>query len=160
MTSCGPHLVDGRQFRWFLSCYYCILTLPWRTIPVPHRSPIITPLIFAAVCRFEVLIYSACGLKFGSREGPFVPLPVSLNVHDNGSAHDYPQEPTEGEGDAGPLPVNQHLRLTCPAADISCSRSGLDNGGKTTILKRLNGEDIMAVSPTLGFNIKTFMHEG
>ncbi|GJE84826.1 GTP-binding protein [Phanerochaete sordida] len=35
---------------------------------------------------------------------------------------------------------------------------GLDNAGKTTILKKLNGEDIMEVSPTLGFNIKTFMH--
>ncbi|KAE9399099.1 ARF/SAR superfamily [Gymnopus androsaceus JB14] len=35
---------------------------------------------------------------------------------------------------------------------------GLDNAGKTTILKKLNGEDIMSVSPTLGFNIKTFMH--
>lgn len=46
------------------------------------------------------------------------------------------------------------------AANISHSRSGLDNAGKTTILKRLNGEDIMAVSPTLGFNIKTFVHEG
>ena len=47
-----------------------------------------------------------------------------------------------------------------PAADIPRSHSGLDNAGKTTILKRLNGEDIMAVSPTLGFNIKTFVHEG
>ncbi|TFK56284.1 GTP-binding protein [Heliocybe sulcata] len=37
---------------------------------------------------------------------------------------------------------------------------GLDNAGKTTILKKLNGEDIMSVSPTLGFNIKTFMHGG
>lgn len=27
---------------------------------------------------------------------------------------------------------------------------GLDNGGKTTILKKLNGEDIYEVSPTLG----------
>ncbi|KDQ65087.1 hypothetical protein JAAARDRAFT_146448 [Jaapia argillacea MUCL 33604] len=35
---------------------------------------------------------------------------------------------------------------------------GLDNAGKTTILKKLNGEDIMGISPTLGFNIKTFMH--
>ncbi|KAI0289508.1 GTP-binding protein [Russula brevipes] len=35
---------------------------------------------------------------------------------------------------------------------------GLDNGGKTTILKKLNGEDIVDVSPTLGFNIKTFVH--
>ncbi|KAJ7666500.1 GTP-binding protein [Mycena rosella] len=35
---------------------------------------------------------------------------------------------------------------------------GLDNAGKTTILKKLNGEDILGVSPTLGFNIKTFAH--
>ncbi|KAF9464243.1 ADP-ribosylation factor family-domain-containing protein [Collybia nuda] len=35
---------------------------------------------------------------------------------------------------------------------------GLDNAGKTTILKKLNGEDIMGISPTLGFNIKTFVH--
>jgi len=35
---------------------------------------------------------------------------------------------------------------------------GLDNAGKTTILKKLNGEDISSISPTLGFNIKTFAH--
>ncbi|KIL67416.1 hypothetical protein M378DRAFT_159851 [Amanita muscaria Koide BX008] len=35
---------------------------------------------------------------------------------------------------------------------------GLDNAGKTTILKKLNGEDVKGVSPTLGFNIKTFIH--
>ncbi|KAL9712431.1 ADP-ribosylation factor-like protein 2 [Leucoagaricus gongylophorus] len=35
---------------------------------------------------------------------------------------------------------------------------GLDNAGKTTILKKLSDEDIMSVSPTLGFNIKTFAH--
>ncbi|KAK0429200.1 hypothetical protein QR680_011248 [Steinernema hermaphroditum] len=32
---------------------------------------------------------------------------------------------------------------------------GLDNAGKTTILKKINGEDVNVVSPTLGFNIKT-----
>lgn len=32
---------------------------------------------------------------------------------------------------------------------------GLDNAGKTTILKKFNGEDISQISPTLGFNIKT-----
>jgi ADP-ribosylation factor-like protein 2 len=31
---------------------------------------------------------------------------------------------------------------------------GLDNAGKTTIVKRVNGEDIGSVSPTLGFNIR------
>ena len=36
---------------------------------------------------------------------------------------------------------------------------GLDNAGKTTILKKFNGEDISLISPTLGFNIlKT--HQG
>lgn len=37
---------------------------------------------------------------------------------------------------------------------------GLDNAGKTTILKRINGEPIDTISPTLGFNIKTLEHEG
>lgn len=39
-------------------------------------------------------------------------------------------------------------------------RSGLDNAGKTTIVKRINGEDISTVSPTLGFNIKTMEYNG
>lgn len=38
--------------------------------------------------------------------------------------------------------------------------SGLDNAGKTTILKRLNGEDIDMIEPTLGFNINTLEHRG
>lgn len=38
--------------------------------------------------------------------------------------------------------------------------SGLDNAGKTTILKRLNGEDIDTIEPTLGFNINTLEHRG
>ncbi|XP_054758125.1 ADP-ribosylation factor-like protein 2 [Lytechinus pictus] len=37
---------------------------------------------------------------------------------------------------------------------------GLDNAGKTTILKKFNGEDINTISPTLGFNIKTLEHKG
>ncbi|XP_054732156.1 ADP-ribosylation factor-like protein 2 [Anastrepha obliqua] len=37
---------------------------------------------------------------------------------------------------------------------------GLDNAGKTTILKRFNGESIDTISPTLGFNIKTLEHNG
>lgn len=35
---------------------------------------------------------------------------------------------------------------------------GLDNAGKTTIVKKINGEDVLSISPTLGFNIKTFVH--
>jgi len=37
---------------------------------------------------------------------------------------------------------------------------GLDNAGKTTILKKFIGEDISTISPTLGFNIKTIEHRG
>uniref|UniRef100_A0A3P8WNS3 ADP-ribosylation factor-like 2 n=1 Tax=Cynoglossus semilaevis TaxID=244447 RepID=A0A3P8WNS3_CYNSE len=37
---------------------------------------------------------------------------------------------------------------------------GLDNAGKTTILKKFNGEDISTISPTLGFNIQTLEHRG
>lgn len=36
---------------------------------------------------------------------------------------------------------------------------GLDNAGKTTIVKRLNGEDIDSITPTLGFKISTFKYE-
>ncbi|KAG9248290.1 ADP-ribosylation factor family protein [Calycina marina] len=37
---------------------------------------------------------------------------------------------------------------------------GLDNAGKTTIVKRIMGEDVNTVSPTLGFIIKTIEYEG
>ena len=35
---------------------------------------------------------------------------------------------------------------------------GLDNAGKTTIVKKLNGENIDTISPTLGFNISGLVH--
>lgn len=37
---------------------------------------------------------------------------------------------------------------------------GLDNSGKTTILKKLSDEDISTIMPTQGFNIKTLIHDG
>ncbi|CEI38658.1 unnamed protein product [Fusarium venenatum] len=37
---------------------------------------------------------------------------------------------------------------------------GLDNAGKTTIVKQVMGEDVNTVSPTLGFIIKTIDYEG
>lgn len=39
-------------------------------------------------------------------------------------------------------------------------RSGLDNAGKTTIVKKIMGEDVNTVSPTLGFIIKTIDYDG
>lgn len=37
---------------------------------------------------------------------------------------------------------------------------GLDNAGKTTIVKHLKGEDVHTVSPTLGFDINTMEFDG
>jgi len=37
---------------------------------------------------------------------------------------------------------------------------GLDNAGKTTILRKFNGEDVNTIAPTLGFNIKTLEFRG
>ena len=37
---------------------------------------------------------------------------------------------------------------------------GLDNAGKTTILKTLTSEDISHTMPTQGFNIKSIMQDG
>ncbi len=39
-------------------------------------------------------------------------------------------------------------------------RRGLDNAGKTTIVKRIMNEDVNSVSPTLGFIIKTIDYDG
>lgn len=38
--------------------------------------------------------------------------------------------------------------------------SGLDNAGKTTIVKKIMNEDVNNVSPTLGFIIKTIDYNG
>lgn len=35
---------------------------------------------------------------------------------------------------------------------------GLDNAGKTTIVKKLSEEDITSITPTQGFNVKSLTH--
>lgn len=52
-----------------------------------------------------------------------------------------------------PIPYSIILILSPP-------RSGLDNAGKTTLVKHILGEDTDQVSPTLGFNIRTITHKG
>lgn len=43
---------------------------------------------------------------------------------------------------------------------LTLDASGLDNAGKTTIVKQIMKEDVTTVSPTLGFIIKTIDFEG
>jgi len=54
------------------------------------------------------------------------------------------------------------LRYTpsTPSTSHPPPHSGLDNAGKTTILKKFNGEDISSISPPLGFNFQTLEYGG
>jgi len=58
----------------------------------------------------------------------------------------------------GLLKLLQKLRKSDKEARILVL--GLDNSGKTTILKSLSEEDISQVMPTHGFNIKNLNHDG
>jgi len=53
----------------------------------------------------------------------------------------------------GILKIIQGLRRSEKEAKILVL--GLDNAGKTTILKALSDEDITKITPTFGFNIKS-----
>tara|TARA_A100001015_G_scaffold156625_1_gene173860 strand:- start:1391 stop:1951 length:561 start_codon:yes stop_codon:yes gene_type:complete len=37
---------------------------------------------------------------------------------------------------------------------------GLDNAGKTTVMKKISGEDVESIDPTVGFNIKSLEYMG
>lgn len=37
---------------------------------------------------------------------------------------------------------------------------GLDNAGKTTLLRNLSQEEVKLTEPTKGFNVKSLLHEG
>ncbi|KAI9222358.1 putative ADP ribosylation factor 3 [Blastocladiella britannica] len=51
-------------------------------------------------------------------------------------------------------------RLRRPDREVRILLLGLDNAGKTTILKQLNNENIEEVAPTTGFNVKTVQAHG
>ncbi|CAH1169149.1 unnamed protein product [Phyllotreta striolata] len=59
----------------------------------------------------------------------------------------------------GLLSLLRKLR-TAPEKELRLLLLGLDNAGKTTILKMLASEDITNVTPTAGFNIKSVNSEG
>ncbi|KAI5278011.1 Adp-Ribosylation Factor-Like Protein 2 [Manis pentadactyla] len=73
------------------------------------------------------------------------------------------RRPLPGVGCAAgrPVPTVRCASRTAQGLPLNLVHpSGLDNAGKTTILKKFNGEDIDTISPTLGFNIKTLEHRG
>lgn len=47
-----------------------------------------------------------------------------------------------------------------PVRELRILLLGLDNAGKTTLLKKLASEDISHITPTQGFNIKSVQTEG
>lgn len=51
-------------------------------------------------------------------------------------------------------------KLTRSDREIRILLLGLDNAGKTSILKRLASEDITEIKPTQGFNIKSVVQDG
>ncbi|XP_026473920.1 ADP-ribosylation factor-like protein 3 [Ctenocephalides felis] len=59
----------------------------------------------------------------------------------------------------GLLAILRRLRSS-PDKEIRILLLGLDNAGKTTILKRLASEEVTEVTPTAGFNIKSVTSEG
>mmetsp|Transcript_13190 Transcript_13190/g.24691 ORF Transcript_13190/g.24691 Transcript_13190/m.24691 type:complete len:177 (+) Transcript_13190:1098-1628(+) len=44
--------------------------------------------------------------------------------------------------------------------DVSVLMLGLDNSGKTSILSSISNGDLDSITPTQGFNIRSFSHEG
>ncbi|GMT14972.1 hypothetical protein PFISCL1PPCAC_6269, partial [Pristionchus fissidentatus] len=49
---------------------------------------------------------------------------------------------------------------SAPEKDIRILLLGLDNAGKTTLLKKLSSEELTNVTPTKGFNVKTINSHG
>uniref|UniRef100_A0A8C3CSS6 ADP-ribosylation factor-like protein 3 n=1 Tax=Cairina moschata TaxID=8855 RepID=A0A8C3CSS6_CAIMO len=59
----------------------------------------------------------------------------------------------------GLLSVIQRLRGS-PGQELRIVLLGLDNAGKTTLLKRLASEEVTTITPTQGFNIKSVHSHG
>lgn len=59
----------------------------------------------------------------------------------------------------GLLSLLKKLRSN-PEQELRILLLGLDNGGKTTLLKNLASEDVSHITPTHGFNIKSVQSEG
>merc|ERR1719408_815213 len=51
-------------------------------------------------------------------------------------------------------------KLKTSETEVRILMLGLDNAGKTSVLKKLSDEDINHIMPTQGFNIKSLLHHG
>ena len=47
-----------------------------------------------------------------------------------------------------------------PSQEMRILLLGLDNAGKTTLLKQLASEEVLMVTPTIGFNVKSVQSQG
>ena len=59
----------------------------------------------------------------------------------------------------GLLSILRKLKSS-PEKELRILLLGLDNAGKTTLLKQLASEDVSHITPTQGFNIKSVQSEG
>lgn len=59
----------------------------------------------------------------------------------------------------GLLSLLRKLR-SAPEKEVRILLLGLDNSGKTTLLKQLASEEVTQVTPTAGFNIKSVAADG
>jgi hypothetical protein len=84
-------------------------------------------------------------------------LPLGKQKLSAQNAVDTTKSASQGQGDADTDAVGVLDVFAVSQADC---RRGLDNAGKTTIVKRIMNEDVNSVSPTLGFIIKTIEYDG
>ena len=130
---CSP---EPRSLNLDLGCgrFYWFLT--WRSIPATFTQ--------------ELWVKCPC----------FEAQPIQQRFTKPQNAFDFTQSKIEGQGNEN-LDAVSILEM---CKGICWFRwpwnSGLDNAGKTTIVKQIMKEDVNTVSPTLGFIIKTIDYEG
>jgi GTPase SAR1 family protein len=73
---------------------------------------------------------------------------------------DWPVEATHKQHTTAAAMLSILRKARLKDKELRILMLGLDNAGKTTIVKQIMGEDVHTVSPTLGFIIKTIDYEG
>ncbi|KAK1791537.1 hypothetical protein P4O66_013530 [Electrophorus voltai] len=112
-----------------------------KKISVPVANLHISCLPMVSLGEFELMAPVTLRLKSGS--GPVTVSGLHLVVF----------------GFQGLLSILRKLK-SAPDQEVRILLLGLDNGGKTTLLKQLASEDISHITPTQGFNIKSVQSQG